>query len=680
MRALITRPEEDAAPLAQALSDKGVDVTVEPLLTIHPITDAPIDLDGVQALIFTSANGVRAFAALSERRDIGVLAVGNGTAAAARAAGFQNVESAGGDVHDLARLVKERLDPKNGALFHAAGSVVAGDLAGQLGQAGYELRRAVLYEAKPAEALSESVVRALADRDFDLVLFFSPRTATTFVELVRKTGDPRLLAGCAEATALCLSPAVAAAAGAISWKEVRSAAKPDLESMLRLVDEAVAAHTPEPAPARDTDVLSPPPLSPIAAAPRGNLAAVLAAALTAAAVALAVIMTEPFWRPHLAGILPAEPAATDPTVAVRLDALEEQSADVARRLAAIDGAINQLDARGSGAASDLSQLAQRLEALEHRSAQLEQALADVEARPVPTAPADATIPDEIRRLPDRIAAMERRMDGLASAAAAAAELPPELAQELDSLRRQVEVLQTTANSFQAWIDTVDSRLKTAEALEPRIAALEQAASNAAQRAVGNAALALAVTQLQAAVTAARSYEAELTALNDLAAGDAALAAEIGKAREALAPRAATGIPTLAALRAAFPETARAAVAGARAERAAAAVAGETSDRQQDAPGWLDQVMLRLSELVSVRPVGEDVQGDDAAARVARAEAALGKGDLAGAVAEVEALEGKAREAASGWLADARARLDADAALAALQAAMVARLKPVDGGG
>jgi hypothetical protein len=91
-------------------------------------------------------------------------------------------------------------------------------------------------------------------------------------------------------------------------------------------------------------------------------------------------------------------------------------------------------------------------------------------------------------------------------------------------------------------------------------------------------------------------------------------------------------------------------------------------------------MLKLSELVSVRPVGEDVEGDDAAARVARAEAVLAKGDLAGAVAELEGLTGQAAEAAAPWLADARARLDAEAALAALQSIAVARLAPAGSGG
>jgi hypothetical protein len=69
----------------------------------------------------------------------------------------------------------------------------------------------------------------------------------------------------------------------------------------------------------------------------------------------------------------------------------------------------------------------------------------------------------------------------------------------------------------------------------------------------------------------------------------------------------------------------------------------------------------------------DVVGDDAGARVARAEVRLAEGALAAAVAELEGLSGAPATAAAGWLDDARARLAADQAVAALQAAAVTRL-------
>ena len=158
----------------------------------------------MQAILFTSANGARAFAELSPRRDIGVLAVGDATASAARGLGFTAVESAGGDVQALARLVKQRLKPAGGPLFHAAGSAVAGDLAEILAADGFDLRRRMLYELAAATALSPETIAALKQGRIDLVLLFSPRTAVSFAELARAAA-----VDASKLTALCLSPAVA---------------------------------------------------------------------------------------------------------------------------------------------------------------------------------------------------------------------------------------------------------------------------------------------------------------------------------------------------------------------------------------------------------------------------------------------------------------------------------------
>src|SRR5882724_2482864 len=308
IQALITRPEEDAATLAEALRQRGVGVAIEPLLSIRTLPGVAIDLDGVQALLFTSSNGVRAFAELSQRRDLPCFTVGDATAAAARSAGFARVESAGGDVRDLARLVSEKLQPAGGLLFHAAASAVAGDLAAAVEGAGFGLRRAVLYEAKPAEQLADETLRRLADGAIDWVLFFSPRTAQTFVKLIEAAPVAerlRLAGGIAKTEALCLSPAVADAVQTLAWRSVLSALRPDLPGMLQLVDATLAESAPSPAkaPAAALPVTPPvlptPPQAPAAPAtttqppmpPPGGLgvaATVAVAAIVALVVALVI--------------------------------------------------------------------------------------------------------------------------------------------------------------------------------------------------------------------------------------------------------------------------------------------------------------------------------------------------------------------------------------------------------
>ena len=85
-RALVTRPRAEAVALAEALDRRGIEAIVEPLLDILYRDEPAPDLAGVQAVLCTSANGVRALARRSGERDIALFAVGEATAARAAAA------------------------------------------------------------------------------------------------------------------------------------------------------------------------------------------------------------------------------------------------------------------------------------------------------------------------------------------------------------------------------------------------------------------------------------------------------------------------------------------------------------------------------------------------------------------------------------------------------------------
>ena len=141
-----------------------------------------------------------------------------------------DVARADGGVGAVGHLVESRLRPADGALLHVSGSAVAGDLAGRLGCAGFEVRRAVLYEARPATALSDTAMAAIAQGDIDSVLLFSPRTAASLVRLSRQAS--LALDGL---RALCLSPAVADQAEATPWGEIAVAARPDQDALLALI-------------------------------------------------------------------------------------------------------------------------------------------------------------------------------------------------------------------------------------------------------------------------------------------------------------------------------------------------------------------------------------------------------------------------------------------------------------
>ncbi|MFQ5533472.1 MAG: uroporphyrinogen-III synthase [Sphingomonadales bacterium] len=232
MRILITRPRADAEPLAATLIAHGHDAIIEPMLDIRPVTGRPLNLDGVQAVLATSANGVRALAGVSDERAMPIYAVGDATARQALALDFTNIRSAAGDVRSLSTLVARDFDPRDGTLIHVAGSHLAGDLTSELQRRKFTIRREVLYCARAARRLSDHVRAALSGGAIDAIMFFSPRSADIFVNLVVQA---ELGPACRGTAALCLSKAVADNVTSLPWARVAIASEPTQASLLKLI-------------------------------------------------------------------------------------------------------------------------------------------------------------------------------------------------------------------------------------------------------------------------------------------------------------------------------------------------------------------------------------------------------------------------------------------------------------
>ncbi len=411
MHLLITRPGDDGARLAEALRQIGHDPILEPLLTIRLFDGPPLDLAGTQAILATSANGVRAIVGRTEKRDIPLYAVGDATARTAREAGFSEVFSADGDVEALASLVQAKLEPSNGSLVHIAGTEVAGDLAGRLSGAGFTVRREVLYESEPANSLSPSAIAAIKEERIDAVLVYSPRTAATLSRLIRKA---RLVRDCRRIELLCLSPAVAEAAHDIPWARTRLASEPTQEAMLALARDLT---NPSPT-ATDPE----PSQTPTSTRPPSHAAravfATLAAVLIVAGVGWA---SQSYWRPQAAKYLPF--LGTDDSVQARLD-------DIGKRMALLESqprtGVSSSDAGPALAASqaERERLQARIEKLEATLESLRGSVAQG------TESADGTVAREaLRQIGDRLNAVSN-----------------DTSIRLERLARQIETIEQTAQS------------------------------------------------------------------------------------------------------------------------------------------------------------------------------------------------------------------------------------------
>jgi uroporphyrinogen-III synthase len=236
VRLLVTRPEPDNQRTAALLRSRGHEVLTLPMLRIEAITDAALGSGPFAAVLFTSANAVRAVAAhprFGELVGLPAYAVGARTQAAAAAAGFAAVRSAGGDVHDLARLVAAEPPAKSLPLLHPAGDARAGDLAGALQARGVSVATAVVYRSVMAADLTPDVRDALASGAIDAVLHYSARTATAFVAAATRAGlIDRIIA----TRHLCLSAQVAARLVAAGVVSTEVAAAPNENALLEQVE------------------------------------------------------------------------------------------------------------------------------------------------------------------------------------------------------------------------------------------------------------------------------------------------------------------------------------------------------------------------------------------------------------------------------------------------------------
>ena len=235
-----------------------------------------------------------------------------------------------------------------------------------------------------------------------------------------------------------------------------------------------------------------------------------------------------------------------------------------------------------------------------------------------------------------------------------------LKSEAEALNARIAMLEKSSSETQsadAQLADLTMRLGTLESeaaraadrdtlaqLQDRIARLE---SRSPSEMLKIAAATLARANLARAAEDAAPFKPELEALRAAAPDDPAVAS--------LQPFADTGVPTRAMLAARFPDAAR---------------GGLAAERESGVDGnFVARVWAGLRGLISVRRVG-DLDGMTTQDRLARAQADLDRGDLAGAVMEARAVTGPAAMPLESWLKDAQARLAVNRAVADMNARIV----------
>ncbi|MEH6629316.1 MAG: uroporphyrinogen-III synthase [Halopseudomonas aestusnigri] len=229
---IVTRPTVDQEPFISELKAVGREIVLSPVFDIHFFQGDALNFSNVQAILITSANGVRAICQRSNDFNLPVYCVGDSSAQTARDVGFENVFSANGDVADLAELINSNLSSHEGRLLHPAASKLAGDLGGLLSEKGFHYQREILYEAKALESLNFNIIDQIKYNEIKEISFFSPRSSKIFLKLIKRAEIEKELIEC---RAYCLSSAVAKHLEPIDGMEVKISDHPTRQSLLKLI-------------------------------------------------------------------------------------------------------------------------------------------------------------------------------------------------------------------------------------------------------------------------------------------------------------------------------------------------------------------------------------------------------------------------------------------------------------
>ena len=210
MRVIVTRPRAQAEPLAERLRALGHEVVLCPLLEVEPLGEGPVEVDGYDWVVVTSANGADELAHRFAGRMPRLAAVGPGTAEALRRHGLEPDLVPG--VSTQEGLLEELPRPA-GRVLVAAAEGARRLLADELGADFVALYRT--REIRPAEPPQG-----------DLVVLASGSAARAFAAL-------RL-----DIPAVSIGPQTTIAAEAAGLRVVAEAAKHDVDGLVAAVRSA----------------------------------------------------------------------------------------------------------------------------------------------------------------------------------------------------------------------------------------------------------------------------------------------------------------------------------------------------------------------------------------------------------------------------------------------------------
>ena len=185
MHILLTRPLEDCSEMILKFQSLGHKVSHLPLLIVEKMNYEEINFYNYGGVIFTSANAIKFLDLDKIDKDIICFCVGDMTEKRARMVGFQNTIAAEGSVSNLKELILQNYEIKNKPLLYISGEIISFDLAQQLLNEGYNIKRIINYRVSHNQNFSENFIKELKINIPDIIYVYSQNSASSLLNFIK---------------------------------------------------------------------------------------------------------------------------------------------------------------------------------------------------------------------------------------------------------------------------------------------------------------------------------------------------------------------------------------------------------------------------------------------------------------------------------------------------------------
>ncbi len=229
---LVTRPQPGATRTCERLLCSGFLPLVLPLTKIVPLQAVKPKVR-FAAIAVTSASALREASAqtLEPLLKLPCFVVGEATAAAARARGFETVTTGGGDGASLAQTVIEEL-PTGGHILYLTGQVRAPDFEQALRKSGVHYRCMLTYDTISVSYTTDFLADFFAQKRIDCCPLYSRWGAEEFLRLASR---PEIAHHFDNAAIFCLSSRIAEVLAGRDRNVIHIANRPDEDALLELM-------------------------------------------------------------------------------------------------------------------------------------------------------------------------------------------------------------------------------------------------------------------------------------------------------------------------------------------------------------------------------------------------------------------------------------------------------------